>query len=242
MLRKIYLVSPDNLNTVTSKNSITPPPPDRVRKAPEAEKKHTSSKRRRWSVKKIKSKKKKDTPRREHDMWVAKRSAARRDYGKFFKVRAKLHEADVERKRQIKTVADFLKQVLPPTTTSSSAQRDASHSDTLTDHGPPVKPEPPPRAIPTKRRPLAYKTPAPIPSTSRDVYETPTPQLQSIKGDVDDDDDVSTDDQQIEPDVIDYDALRVGVLASPSCPHICMNLRSEVSTQSMVSEETEMGG
>jgi len=97
----MYLVSPDYLNTVTSKNSITPPtrpPPDKVRKAPEAEKKHTSIKRRR-SAKKIKSKKKKDTPQREHDRWVAKRSAARRDNEKFVKVRAKLHEADVERDR-----------------------------------------------------------------------------------------------------------------------------------------------
>jgi hypothetical protein len=93
----MYLVSLDYLNTVTTKNSITPPP-DKVRKDPEAEKKQTSSKRRR-SVKKIKSKKKKDTPRCEHDTWVAKRSAARRDYDKFFKVLAKLHDADVERDR-----------------------------------------------------------------------------------------------------------------------------------------------
>ena len=122
--------------------------------------------------KKVKSTKKKDTPQREHDRWVAKRSAARRDY-KFVKVRAKLHEEDVKRKRQIKTVADFLKQ--------------------QTEHGAPVKPDPPPRAIPTKRHRLAYKTPTP--STSREtVYETPTPQPLSIKRD-DDDDDVSTDDQ-----------------------------------------------
>jgi hypothetical protein len=121
MLRKMYLVWPDYLNTVTSKNSITlppTPPPDKVRKAPGAEKKHTSIKRRR-SIKKIKSKKMKDTPQREHDRWVAKRSAARRDYDKFVKVRAKLHEADVERKRQINTVADFLKQILPSATASS---------------------------------------------------------------------------------------------------------------------------
>ena len=79
-----------------------------------------------------------------------------------------------------------------------------------------MKPEPPPpRAIPTKRRRLAFKTPTPIPSTSKDVvYETPTPQPLSIKRD-DNDDDVSTDDQQIEPDVIDYGAMRVGALASP---------------------------
>jgi len=96
----MYLASPDYLNTITSKNSITPPPPDKVWKALEAEKEHTSSKRRK-SAKKIKSKKKKDTPKREHDRWVAKRSAARRDYDKFVKVRAKLHEADVERNGQI---------------------------------------------------------------------------------------------------------------------------------------------
>ena len=69
-----------------------------------------------------------------------------------------------------------------------------------------MKPEPPPpRAIATKRRRLAYETPASIPSTSRDVvYETPTPQPLSIKRDDDNYDNVSTDDQQIELDVIDY--------------------------------------
>jgi len=46
----------------------------------------------------MKLNKKKYTPKREHDWWVAKRSAARRDY-KWFKVRAKLYEADVERNR-----------------------------------------------------------------------------------------------------------------------------------------------
>ena len=100
MLRKMYLVSPDYLSTVTSKNRIIPtpsPPPDMVRKAKKAEKKHTSSKRRR-SAKRIKSKKKKYTPQREHDRSVAKRSAARRDYDKFVKVRAEPHEADVKRK------------------------------------------------------------------------------------------------------------------------------------------------
>ena len=93
----MYLVSPDYLNTVRSNNSITSPPPDKVRIAPEAEKIHTSSKRR--SAKKIKSKKKKDTPQREHDRWAAQRLAARREYDKYVRVRAKLHEADVERDR-----------------------------------------------------------------------------------------------------------------------------------------------
>jgi len=97
-----------------------------------AGKKHNSSKRLR-SVKKIKKKKKKKyLSQREHDRWVAERFAARRgrDYDKWFKVRGKLHEEDIERKNQIKTVADFLKQVLPA----------SPSSDTQTEHGPPVKP------------------------------------------------------------------------------------------------------
>jgi len=168
---------------------------------------------------------------REHDRWVAKRSAARRgrDYDKWFKVRGKLHEADVERKNQIKTVADFLKQVLPA----------SPSSDTQTEHGLPVKPEPPPpRAIATKRRRLAYETPASIPSTSRDVvYETPTPQPLSIKRDVDDDDYVSDDDLRVEPHVRDYGAMNVGALSIPYVSPICMNLRNAVSIQCTVSEE-----
>ena len=138
MLRKMYLVSPDYLNTVTSKNTPSPPPQPRDTKAGE---KHNSSKRLR-PVKKIKKKKEKDTPRREHDRWVAKRSAARRgrgrDYDKWLNVRGKLREADIEKKRQIKSVADFLKQVLPAS--PFSAPRDASHSDTQTEHGPPRNP------------------------------------------------------------------------------------------------------
>jgi len=80
-----------------------------------------------------------------------------------------------------------------------------------------VKPEPtPPRAIPTKRRRLAYETTTHILSTSSGViYETPIP-LPSIKRDVDDDDDyVSADDERVEPHVLDYGAMFVGALASP---------------------------
>jgi len=75
MLRKMFLVSADYLNTVTSNNINTPatPPPDTVRKASKAGEKHNSSKRR--TVKKIK--KKKYTPKREHDRCVA--NAPRRD-------------------------------------------------------------------------------------------------------------------------------------------------------------------
>jgi len=174
---------------------------------------------------------------REHDSWVAKRSAARRDrdYDKWCKVRGKLNKTDIERKNQLKTVADFLKQVLPASTSS----------DTQTEHGFPVIPEPslPPRAIPTKRQRLAYETtPAPIPSTSKDiVYETPTPQLLSIKRDVDDDDDyVSVGDLGVEPYVLEDCAMNVGALASLYVSPICMNLRNAVSIQCMVSEETVM--
>jgi hypothetical protein len=132
MLRKMYLVSPDYLNTVTSKNTRTPP-----LQSPNTEKagkKHNSSKRLR-SVKKIKTKKKnKYLSQRERDSRVSKRFAAKRgrDYDKWFKVRGKLNEEHIERKNQIKTVADFLKQVLPA----------SPSSDTQTENGHPVKPEP----------------------------------------------------------------------------------------------------
>ena len=128
------------------------------------------------------------------------------------KISAKLREADVERKRQMKTVADFLKQVLPSAAAASSppTQLKASHSGTQTEQE--IKSVPP-----AKRRRLSYKTPTPTPSTVRDViYETLTshPAL-SIKRDIDNDDDVSTDDQQIEREVLDFGAMTVGALASP---------------------------
>jgi len=118
MLRKMYLVSPNYLNTVTNKD--TPPPPLQSPNTEKAGKKHNRRKRLR-SVKNIKAKEKKYSSQREHDRCVAKRSAARRglDYDKWFKVRGKLHEADVERKNQIKTVAEFFKQVLPASPSSA---------------------------------------------------------------------------------------------------------------------------
>ena len=51
----------------------------------------------------------------------------------------------------------------------------------------------------------------------------------SINRDVDDDD-VSTDDQQIEPDVIDYGALTVGALASPYVSPYLYETKKQVST------------
>jgi len=215
MLRKMYLVSPDYLNTVTNNNSNTPtpPPPDTDRKVSEAREKRKSSRRRSVQRKKLK---KQCTPKRAHDRRVAKRSAARRDYDKWFKVRAKLYEADVERKSQIKTVVDFLKQVLQTSPSSSSSPRDASHSGTQTEHGPSklyIKSEPPP-AIPAKRR-IAYKT-TPISSTSSEiVYESFIPQPAIERHVDDDDDDVSTDDQRVELHVLDYGPMTAGALASP---------------------------
>jgi len=65
MIHKMYLVSPDYLNTVTSKN--IPPPPPQSPNTEKAGKKHNSSKQLR-SVKKIKTKKKKKyLSQREHD-------------------------------------------------------------------------------------------------------------------------------------------------------------------------------
>jgi hypothetical protein len=44
---------------------------------------------------------------------VKKKNATKRSIDKWAKLRARLQEADLERKREIKTVADFLKKVLP---------------------------------------------------------------------------------------------------------------------------------
>ena len=131
MLCKMYLVSPDHLKIITSNNSGTPlppPPPKMAGKAPGAENKQSSKRR---SVKN--TKKKKDTVKREYDKWVNERATARRGYDKWIKVQTKLREVDVERKRQIKTVADFLKQELPSSSTSDQNIKpdfDASYSAT----------------------------------------------------------------------------------------------------------------
>ena len=129
-------------------------------------------------------------------------------------------------------MADFLKQVLPSTSPSSSLPPDAPHSGTQTELRATKRIKsglPPPRA---KRR-IAYKTKTPIPSTSsKVVYEASTPQPLSIKRDVDDDDYVSTDDQQIEPDVLDNGAMTVGALASPYVsPYLYESKKRSIDTE-----------
>ena len=195
MLRKMYLVSPEYLNTVTSGN--TPLPPSPTPNMVGGGKKPSNKPRRRQPVK--------NAARDERDRWFKKRAKARSDYEKWLKMRDNLHEADVEKKRQMQTVADILKQVLP----SSSSPSLPPDSGTQIEPDPPkhIKPETPR----VKRRRISYKSAA-IPSTSSDViYETPTPQ-PSIKRDVDDDDYTSTDDMQVEPRVLDYGAMtgRIG--------------------------------
>jgi hypothetical protein len=90
----MYIVSPDYLDTANNNNvSIQPPPSKATRKPPGAEKKRYSKKR---PVQNRKTKKKKkDTATHAYDKWV--------------KIRAQLHEADVQRKRQTNTIFDFLK-------------------------------------------------------------------------------------------------------------------------------------
>ena len=171
----MYLVSPDYLKTIMGHNSGTrlppPPPPKMAPRAPGAGKKHGGKRR---SVKNTKNKK--GTVKREYDRWVIARVTVRRVYDKWFKVKAKLHEADVERKRQIKTVADFLKQVQ---LASYSHNLGESHLGTQRELVPAtpakryIKYEPP---APAAKHHIEYKTPPPIPSISSDViYETPTP-------------------------------------------------------------------
>jgi len=91
MLRKMFLVSPEYLHTVTRSTSLPPPTPNMVGAGKKPIKK-----------------------RRRRRMAVKKKDTARSDYEKWLKVRDNLREADVEKKREIQTVANFLKQVLPP--------------------------------------------------------------------------------------------------------------------------------
>ena len=213
MLRKMYLVSPDYLNTVTMNNSSTrlPPPLKTARNVSEAGKRHSSSK---WRLSVKNTKKKKDTARHEYK-WV--------------KVRAKLRKADVERNRQIKTVAKFLKQVLPSSPKSDQNIKpnlEASHLGTQTELRP---------ATPAKRyiksEPPAYKT-TPIPSTSSDViYETSTPH-STEKGDDDEDEDVGTEDPRVEPHVLEFGAKTLGEFASPYVsPYLYESKRRFIDTE-----------
>jgi len=93
MLHKTYLVSSDYLNKST-KPPLAPSPEVKMPRKPPLPKKRNTNKR------PVKKKKKKS--QHPYDKWV--------------KLRTKLREAEVERKRPTKTIADFLKQVLHTTT------------------------------------------------------------------------------------------------------------------------------
>jgi hypothetical protein len=122
----MYLVTPDYLGTTIADSQTQKPP---------AEKKKRHSKKPKHSVHNNKKKKttKKDTVTRAYDKWV--------------KVRARLREADVQRERQIHTIAAFLKKVLPYSTFDLNVKPkfDVLLSGTQTGLLPP--PPPPPTAV-----------------------------------------------------------------------------------------------
>jgi len=119
-------------------------------------------------------------------------------------------------------VADFLKQVLPP----SSSTSDASHSGTQAELGPAtpyIKSEPP-------SAPAKPHIATPIPSTSSDViYQTSTPPPPSIvKGD----DDEDGDDVGAKPHVLEFGAKTLGELASPYVsPYVYESKRRFLDTE-----------
>jgi hypothetical protein len=187
MLGKMYLVSPDYLG-ITTTTSTQPPHAMMIRRPPGAAKKRPVQ------TKKTKKKTKKDTVTQAYDKWV--------------KLRAQLHEADVQRERQINTIADLLKKVLPSSMFDQNLKPklDALRSGTQTELLLSPPPTPAKRHIvfeTPKRAPTARSEPYAFPSTSSEViYETTTPPPIEI-GDDDDDDavDVGTDDPQISPQV-----------------------------------------
>jgi len=137
-----------------------------------------------------------------------------------------------------KDCSHFLKQVLPPSSTSDRHIKPdpvASHSGTQTELGPatPVK-----RYI--KSEPPAYKT-SPIPSTSSDViYETSTPPPPSIKKG-DDEDNYDDVDPQVAPHVQQNHATTLGELASPYVSPYLYESKRRFLERSMVTEESATG-
>ena len=149
----------------------------------------------------------------------AKKDTATQAYDKWVKVRSRLDEADVERKRLIHTIADSFKKVLPSSTFDQKVKPrlDALHSGTQTELLPP-----PPSPTPAKRHILFSETPKRarrseqhvFPSTSSDViYESTTPPPIEIRDD--DDDDVETEDPGVEPEVLAFGQKTFGEVASP---------------------------
>jgi hypothetical protein len=185
----MYLVSPDYLNGKAKQ----PSPPPLVSKeakmpgtAPLPKKKPTKKK-----SKRIVKKKK----QRSSDEWV--------------KMRAKLQEADLERKREIKTIADFLKKVLPASTFEQKVlpKIGSLHTGTHT-----LRLSLPKTRSPLHEAPQIDLTASPTTSTTSDVlYETVTPPSTSKRGDAD----LDEDDHHIVEEVLDFGTKHFGEMASP---------------------------
>ena len=188
MLRKMYLVSPDYLNTKADQ----PPPPlpskaARMRRVP-------------------------PLPQQRNNKRSVKADRAQQQaYAKWVKTRANLQEAEFERNRQIKTIADFLKKVLPASVMEQKVmpKLESLQAGTQTDRRPSTSPSP-----------GLYASPHPkaIPSTSGEVtYASTTPPSPVIKTGSDDDvdDDNDDDDTYIDKDVLEFGKENFGEVATP---------------------------
>ena len=133
-------------------------------------------------------------------------------YEKWFKYREKMREADIKRKTQIQSVADFLKKVLPKRSYSNQLRSPSPKESRQSTPRPSRRLETPPR--PSRRLESLLSPPA-IAATSKEViYETPTHRPFPEPEDDDDDDD-EEDDDFAEEDVQAFGRENVGTTASP---------------------------
>jgi hypothetical protein len=171
----MYFLSPDYLND----NAKHPPPPPlfskefRIPGTAPLQKKRSNKKSKRV---------------------VKKKGTTKRSIGKLIKLRAKLREADLERKREIKTIANFVKKLLH-TSTFEQKVLPESNSGTQTIR----------RCLP--KTPLLHEAPQidlkASPTTSAVKYETTTPLGTIKRGD-------AADGEEDNKEVLEF-----GELASP---------------------------
>jgi hypothetical protein len=185
MLRKMYLVSEDQINK-TSKQNSPPPPPSKIKKE--------------QTLRRVSTKRKNRVQRRKNN--------SQHDYETWLKMRHKNREDEIRRDTQIKAIADFLQKVLPQGQPLQQKSKNVSFKtepgESRTESRRRLSFAPSPEAV--------YES---LPSTSTlppDVlYETPK-STSSVEIQSDDDTDVSP---EIAEHVREFGRKHFGELASP---------------------------
>jgi hypothetical protein len=163
--------------------------------------------------------KKKRTNKKLKSKRIVKKKEERMVIGRMGKVARKIPRSRSRKKREIKTIADFLKKVLP---TSTFEQKVLPKNGSLHTGSQTVR-----RSLLKTRSPLHEAphidlTPSLSTSTTSDViFETTTPPGTSKRGDADIEEIEEDDYNHIQKEVLDFGTKNFGVLASPyTSPHV----------------------